>query len=492
MLAAAVLSAIVVLAGCVAVAGAAPPGRGYELVSPVAKNGADVMAATSKTVAASAGGAVAFASLGGFGDVLGTSVDAQYVASRTGVAGTSGWRTHGITPASQAHTFAALASNNTSSFEAAFSPDLSRAVYRSWRPLTNATNTADLLNLYVTGGLLTGPETVSLATEADHPVSLPGFFPPDVQSGLKLALLQPSFAAASTDLSHVLFESAAGLTADAPAPFFPPFPQELYEYAGGAVRLVGRVPVAPDVECDDVNGPMCVPAPSSQAGVPANLSLYAGGMMSADGSRIFFQTPEGTGAGTVYVREDGTRTVQLWPGDARLWATSADGTRAFFTAGDLYMWDANAPSGSPPTLISSSETGDPYSVESVVGASADGHYVYFVASGQLVAGETARPAAGLYVWHDGQLAYIGAFFGLNEARRNTPRQEWSFPRNATTARVAPDGRHVLFMTTTDAGLVGRGGFTGYDQGSQCTFKGSAAGYRELYDYSADTGRLAGA
>jgi hypothetical protein len=487
---------------------ALPDERGYELVSPAAKNGSDVMAVTSKTFAATAGGAVAFASLRGFGDVRGTTTDAQYLARRTGLAGTSGWATHGITPVVRAHTAAALTTFNFSGFEAAFTPDLSRAVYRSWRPPTGVepVNTGELLNLYVLDGLLTGPGRAKLATDSAMAVPpLPPFF--------ELLLMRPSFDAASADLSHVLFESSVGLTADADPN---PFAQKLYEYSGGTVRLVGRIPNAPDVACDDVNGPACVAASSSQAGVSGSISFgenaYAAGMMSRDGSRVLFQAPSALDGGTIYAREDGTRTVQLnvsekrpgtreTPGTAQLWAASADGSRVFFAtdeglvdddlgARDLYMYDASAPGESRLTLISRSQTGESHSVSSVIGASDDGHYVYFVCAGQLVAGESARPAAaGLYVWHDGQLAYVGEFPDTGEAQLNTPRTNWFDTHMLRTGRVAPDGRQLLFMTHNSAGFAGRGGFGGYDQDGGCTFDGGPA-CRELFVYSADAGRLA--
>jgi hypothetical protein len=488
---------------------ALPDERGYELVSPAAKDGSDVMAVSSKTFAATGGGGVAFASLRGFGDVHGTSTDAQYLARRTGLVGTSGWATHGITPVVRAHNPAALATFNWSGFEAAFTPDLSRAVYRSWQPPSGIepVNTGELLNLYVLDGLLTGLGRGELAT--DSAVAVPPLDP-----GLALLFMKPSFDGASADLSHVLFESGIGLTADAdPTPN--PFAQKLYEYSGGTVRHVGRIPNAPDVACDDDNGPACVAASSSQPGVsgitPFGENAYAAGMMSRDGSRVLFQAPSDLNGGTIYAREDGTRTLQLnvsqktvreSPGTAQLWAASADGSRAFFATDeglvdgddggdrDLYMYDASAPAGSRLTLVSRSQTGEGHSVSSVIGASDDGRYVYFICAGQLVAGESARPAAaGLYVWHDGQLAYVGEFAGGSGEKPNTPRADWFESHSLRTGRVGPDGRHLLFMTHNSAGFAGRGGFGGYDQDGGCTFD-SASFCRELFVYSADTGRLA--
>jgi hypothetical protein len=86
---------------------------------------------------------------------------------------------------------------------------------------------------------------------------------------------------------------------------------------------------------------------------------------------------------------------------------------------------------------------------------------------------------GLYLWHDGQLNYIGSFQDINEANLNNPRNVWSYIGTARKSRITPDGQHLLFATSSDAGFVGRGGFAGYDH----------AGHREFYLYDASTDRL---
>lgn len=153
--------------------------------------------------------------------------------------------------------------------------------------------------------------------------------------------------------------------------------------------------------------------------------------ISADGSRIFFTVPEFPGAqfGALYMRHDHTVTVQLnasertppdpSPGQsATYWDASLDGSRVFFSSTEaltdnaptggnskLYMYDTNLPDSDPHnlTLVSvdnaPSDTGQFVALQ---GISDDGHYVYFGAGGQLVAGEPAiRTSDALYVWHDG-------------------------------------------------------------------------------------------
>ena len=203
-------------------------------------------------------------------------------------------------------------------------------------------------------------------------------------------------------------------TADAPLPSegFPGFycqsfgicPTRLFESDAGGVHLVGRIPTGSDTSCDDVNGPACVAAPSSQAGIGAAARGYSQQMVSRDGRRILFQVPANAESGAIYLREDGTRTAELAE-HGQLWAASADGSRAFFITGDsllpadtdsnrdLYMYDADAPANARLTLISTSATANDGTVGTVIGASDDGHYVYFVCDGQQVAGEPQQTSS---------------------------------------------------------------------------------------------------
>ncbi len=474
---------------------ALPDGRGYELVSPVEKNGIEVIPQTNKVHVRPDGGAVTFAALGGFGSVEGSAFDFEYLSRR----GAGGWSTHGINPLSRPSTAEAVSTNNISTYVDGFAPDLSAAVYLTWRPLTSAPNAEEVANLYRITGIDGGAKAAQLMTDSVNPLP-DDWFTFFNNNGVYVRQIQPQFAGVSSDLSHVVFESRLRLTADAP-----PYPSglcsllgadcptQLYENADGVVRLVGRIPQAPDTACDDAPGPgpACVVADGSQAALSAtNPRFYSQLAVSDDGRRIYFQVPPTPLSGALYLREDGLRSERL-TADGKFWTASADGSRAFFTtteslvgadadggSADLYMYDRNA-AGSPFTLISQGSSSDPASAATVLGSSRDGRYVYFVCSGQLIAGEP--PAfMGLYVWHDGQLRYVGSFPDIGDADTNGPRTIWSFIASARASRVTPDGRHLLFMTTDAAGFSGRGGFTGYDH----------SGLREFYLYSADSGRLA--
>jgi hypothetical protein len=332
-----------------------PPPRAWELVSPSEKHGNDVIADSSRTHAAGAAApglpaAVAFASLGGFADAIGGGIATEYLAQRTALPGTSGWSTHAITPPQQPMSITAAAQQLDPAFEA-FSPDLSRAIFRAWSPLTDAPNVAEVENLYARADLRTpGLGSYRLLTGA------PGLLPP-IEAGRQ----RPFLAAATDDLAHVLLESrlplAAGIAGGNPA---------VFKVDDGAPRLL-----APSLAC-----PGIAPAdqPCSAAGAGATALHQTADALSADGSRVVLAWPV-TGTGNVSRGLQPTRLYQLddsgtaAPGDdalvqlnaselaapeeakaASFQAASADGARVYFNSGErltddaptdggLYLWE---------------------------------------------------------------------------------------------------------------------------------------------------------
>lgn len=317
-----------------------------------------------------------------------------------------------------------------------------------------------------------------------------------------------------------------------------------YEWDNGTLRLAGRVPTLPGTSCDDVNGPACVPADVSLAGAGTGLTRGAANNRTphaiSDGTdghvRLFFTQPTDASGqtsddlgdstavnssyrGRLYMRVDGTTTVQIDASErtdcadhdpcartpepdayapAEFLDASSNGTRAFFMTTEaltndaptdgqmkLYMYDATKPAGAADNLTFLSADSDPNDageVQGTIGVSNDGHYVYFVALGQLVSGQPdLNTNYGIFLWHDGALAYVGRSprsTALNEIK--PAEADWA--ETPLQSRVTPDGRHLLFTTNRGAGLLG------YDHG----FCSSALGLgcRELYVYDADTGQLA--
>ncbi len=489
-----VAGALLAIAACMSwvseTRAALPDGRAYELVSPPEKSGADVIAQSYKTFAAIDGNGVAWPATGAFAGALGTSTDVQYLSRRDGRPRTNGWSTKAITPAGGSQTLQALFTVNWPTFEAAFTEDLTAGVYKAWRPLTDAPNVEGVSNLYRLRNLDESAPEVELLTGSASPLAA-------IPNALRW-LLQTGIDGASRDLRHVLYQSPWNLTGDGAFSFS----GDLYEYAEGVVRRVGRIPSAPATSCDDAARSDCVNAVSAEAGISASLvwgnSMHSAGMISDDGSRIIFTVTAGDMAGALFMREDGVRTFQLNASEkstpesaqaAVAWEASRDGSRVFFTTSeglvdgddnsnlDLYMYDRTAPEHSRLTRLSINARGDTCEARGVVGTSSNGDVVYFLCNGQLEAGEPDS-LIGLFRWQEGgAFAYLGRFDNFSLALPNTPRTLWPFPTLARASRVTPDGRFLLFAAFSDDGFVGIGGFGGYEHES----------IRELYLYDAQSG-----
>jgi len=479
-----------------------PECRAYEMVSPPQKLGGDVMAHSTRTFAAADGDAVTFSSLQGFADVQGTGVEVEYMGQRSTdpSPGGNGWNVHAITPKQEAQTTVASLQGLLPLYRD-FSDDLSAGLVYAWSPLTDDPNVAEATNLYVRDDIRTpGVGSYRLVTHSQTPV-LPK----------KFGILSPAYAGASSDLSHVIFESYLAL-----APGATMFTPNLYESVGDEVRLVG---VLPDSAC---GSPPCYTT-NSYAGQGAIEALYTRHTISADGSRIVFTwRDQSIGSpprqGRLYERVDGSTTVPVSASEktnpdatlpARYWDASSDGERVFFTTSeqlldsdhdevlDLYMWRAEADTDRHHlTRISADRNpaDQPNGTFGVIGASADGDYVYFISAGQIVPGQEPLAAlgssgnnVGLYLWQNGSVTFIAELSGSDDRITNLPGV-WN-GLEPLHARVSPDGDHLLFLARSGASL------TGYNHGTECDLsvlhfvKGSRPCV-ELYTYDANNQQLA--
>src|SRR5215207_5299892 len=185
----------------VGVAGAAisPSGRGYELVSPRDKNGANIGVHSSRTRSAASGNAVQFESLGTFADIVGTGIGAEYVSRRVGGAGSQGWMTHGITPSQEPLSLVELIGSVEPRYQGDFSADLARGVFFAHSPLVaDGPNVEAISALYLRDGLLDpGAMSSVLVTDCLSPPAGPCASP---LTGP--AQEQPGYAGASEDFGH--------------------------------------------------------------------------------------------------------------------------------------------------------------------------------------------------------------------------------------------------------------------------------------------------
>lgn len=420
--------------------------RGWEMASPPEKNGAEVMASQARVRAAEDGSAVTFGALAGFGEVHGMGVAADYLSVRTGAPGTRGWASHGILPAQPAIPIVGAVNGWEPRYQQELSPDLSSGVVFAWRPLTDDPDVANAMNLYLRRDLRSpGPGSYRLITAC--PLCA-GPLPTSSLTSL------PQMLASTPDLGHVIFESALNLAAPAFGGKL-----KLYEWVEetGTVRLVGILP----------NGSA---AADSAAGTGHGPYSHRNAI-SEDGRRIFFMADQPGGTTNVYMRLDGTTTVELnksetgteTDGSATYKAASASGSRVFFTSDDvltedakdhggpqLYMYDTTKPDSDPHNLTYINVDTEPDAssnlVEGVVGASADGSTVYFAGTSQLVAGLPRPPDfAAMYAWHEGEISFVSFLppQDLGDLEDGTQRK----------ARVTASG-DLVYLSTEPVGPAG--------------------------------------
>jgi len=391
-----------------------PGCRAYEMVSPVEKNGGNISPVISLH-AAPGGGAVSFTSSTPFAGAVGSPTLNTYIGHRG-----ANWTTEAVDPPQFNRGTLAIGASAASSL------DLDRTLSGSTLALTPGAMESGS-NLYLRDNA-TGNRTLVTAT-----------------SGARLLMAFTgvaggSFLDATPSLSHILLESPEPLPVTA-GPQPPANSTNLYEYAEGALRLVNVLP----------DGTV------SASNIGTKNTPYQH-LMSADGSRVFFQA-SGFGEGPLYMRVDGTTTVPISASrragelgevaPAEFGVASADGSIVYFTSNTpllegpeaatgtssrkLYRYDAN--DGSLEEVVPAAPEGA--DVPDVLGASEDGSYVYFSSPDALAEGATEVPnTANFYVEHEGTVKWIGQTSPADYFESSFP-SEWS---------ISPDGRYFALGT----------------------------------------------
>jgi NHL repeat len=455
-------------------AGGLPDGRVEELVTPVDNSDADIYVPDIQGIkqaveggyiesnlsfeASRSGNAVTYAgdpTPGGTGAAGGAILGDQFLATRT----SSGWTQQNISP-----------HGRPKAVYEAFSPDLSSAVLRAGG------------NYLEKSALL--PEAPAgyrvLYSRQNDSAELRALFTSFV--GAQPEELNDRFAGGTESFTTMLFEATASLVAGAPAG------NDLYEQRGGALALVNVLPDG-------------TPEPASSFGGP-NVTDGEGTRdyshdISADGTRVFWT---GLASHGLYLHEDGAPTVQLdasqagGPGGGGLfWTASTDGSKVFFTdqatagltsdtvpgsGANLYEYDLDTHHLSDLTAASEAE------VQGVVGASANGDAVYFVADGVLAPGAHAggceqggSPSltCNLYIHKDGVTRYIATLL-LNDGVEPTAgsigyRGDWVQGMGGKMAEATPSGESLIFESHEQ--------LTAYDN----------QGLREAYVYNSSSGEI---
>lgn len=447
--------------------GLLPDCRAYEQVSPTDKNGGDIRSPGESGLSVRPGGNAAhggervqFASPTEFAGAQhgGPVDDTGYIASRTA----SGW--------------------TTSPISTAVTPSASNVIM--------LLSTPDLAFTLVSssGVLLSTPTTPS--------VEVRNFY--GRHDAMSPALVEPWFgisspnntsfefvgSAITPDGDRLAFGSAPALTGD---PVSGDTFLKVYERTpSGQLRLVSV----------DEGG-----TPFQHAGVGSTgesgiiLQRSTRGAISDDGRHIFFNATNGIPR-ELYRRTDGATTLHVSPSKRSgpdpegvktkvFRQATRDGNRVFFTSAehltddantgptragaDLYRYDID--SDELVDISATADGGDGARVQGILGADESGDRIYYVALGQVVAGEGSATGTepNIYLWEDdgtpdGSTRFIATlspddFFN------------WILLDGPWRARLTGDGGHLLFQSVAS--------IPGHDNG----------GVQQVYRYAAGSDSL---
>ena len=448
---------------------ALPDCRAYEMVSPDYTSGFNVN--TDKVGA----GILIASSFGVFGGgENNTALTSEYQFART----PSGWTTTPLDPP------ASQFPQNKTVIEA-YSSDL-RSSVASYGTATP-------------GSTLTPEEEFYLRDPSGHFTAVGPAIPAGTPRAGEVhgAEVVSTVRGASADLSHLLFESKE-LEKGLPWPGLETFFERdsLFEYAGTGNSAPTPVAVKGGAGSQEL---------ISQCGADLGGLLNSGGSrygaVSASGETVFFSAAPGgcegknsltgkeeTGQGPpveeIYARLHASETVAISeptpadceacqegsPAPATFLAASQDGSKILFSTeqellpgnpGDnLYLYDFDAPDPHEKlTAISHLPSGEAAAVQGLVTASPDLSHIYFVAQGVL-SGSNAEGRSpveqqdNLYLAEPthSRIAFVailapGSCSGHNCTGDST---DWrGFDDQGESARVTPDGRHLLFSSEAD-------------------------------------------
>lgn len=461
--AAAVVVVGLLLAVGTAAAAGPPDGRAYELVSPPDKLGAipsfpgglgslGFVDFGTLSNASADGAHVIWFSTAAFGNAT-SAIPMNFESSRA----SSGWTTVQASPdPTEPHPNVFLSISNLTDATSDFSTRIVQTS-QTYDPLSQGIFRLDLY-----------------AQDADR--NLTWLTRPDDGSADSVTAVA-EYVGRDADASHVLFRTPEALVPAAASQVA----ASLYDRTGGHTVLVNV----------DTGG-----TPIGNCGATIGFEPEVGSVLprltmkrtvSDDGSHIFFTTPNARGSGDpscsdpqqLYLRVGNATTVQVSasqrtisdPGGTQTAAfqgASVDGGKVFFMssealtddaadgAGDAaqLLYEYDVPSGQL-SLLTPNGGGNP-SVQGVVGLSADGSRLYFIARGVLAPGATGG-SLNLYTYAGGQTTFVAA------TNDDTLLDTADFGRQM---RMTDDGNRIVFASSSN--------LTSYDSG----------GFQEIYLYDA--------
>lgn len=465
---------------------ALPECRAYEMVTPPDKNFGTVDEASgAHVIVAWNGEGVSFCTSAQFGDPPpenGSICNTNYVSQRT----PGGWRTRAMVPNYCPRDFNDP-NNQTNVVGQAFpSPNLDLAVIS--RPETPSCTAYPALAAHSLepGSYLYREDLRSDPTAYD-------LLTPESNSTSGYSVPAGAYAGANDNFSRIVYQSGGNQIDD---PAIPAGVNRLFEWHDGTLSLVSREPGS--------NAPFATPSSITYPLSGASRGFAnAANAVSADGSRIFFQTPvdaQNNCAATdceIYLREGAAATY--WVSEQECspacsntsapdkfeWATPS-GSKAFFATtaklknedtspigNDLYMFTKGPNPAVEPNLTLLTKDNEPADgtnaeVLGVIGIADDGDTVYFAAGGQIVAGAPhapATPGPGVHVyrwrWNGGSpsVEYLATLkTPATSGEGSTGQllqdgQNWSASENGSSpggkpvsSLVTPNGADLLIQT----------------------------------------------
>ncbi len=438
-----------------------PDCRAYEMVSPVDKNGGDIVNEVGGEAAHAAyiqsrpdGGAITYSAAQAFAGQVSAKFYNQYLARRSESAPhEGGWENAAINAPLGAQ-LPPPGAGWTVREIGAFSADLCQYWYADHNKTPpTPEGQAGYQNLYRRQNCEPGAGGLEALTTVAPP-----------EGTGDLYVNQNSVQGVSADGGTVFFAAKAALTADATATKR----SQVYVRRGGQIRLVSVLP----------NGTADVPVGSTDDEVggggatAAGLGKLAGSLQNAtssDGRRAYWTAHlTTTGTGKIYLRQNPAAaettvkeggncvpdpvlacTIAVSAGGAAtFWAATPSGSQAIYSeGGKLYRFDvAGAEAGEAPQLIAEGLIG-------VAGASEDLTRIYLVST-KALAGAASGGKPNLYLYEGGAFSFIGTLAaGDVDAGTGTYSVAIRKPFYHAT-RVSADGRHLAFES--------RAALTGYD------------------------------
>lgn len=435
-----------------------PDCRAYEMVSPVNKEGGDIIALfnaegerASLNQGAASGNRFTFSSYRAFGDPPGARYTSQYLASRT----SGGWASEAISPRQEGPPLIGL---YLESDYKAFDEELCNSwLIHPTEPPLAAGAVSGYANLYRRSNCGGGGTAYDALTTVEP-------------QGVEAEKYTPTVQGFSVDGSRSFIQAPGDLQRNGVTPST----GQLYEQHQGTLRLVCVLPGGnPSTEgCSAGNS---YSASTERSGNRVGSVYHA---VSDDGTRVFWTEAEG-GPGKLYVRINGSETVRISNvTTTRFWTAAANGSRVIFGVEsgkeqeDLYEYDV---ASQAKQLIADEVMG-------VMGASADAGRVYFASKEDLGGtnsqGQSPKPGEPNLYLHDaaGDSTVFIATLVEADSHRAVTLSPISLEPFYRTSRVSPNGLHAVF--TSAASL------TGADNTDAVT--GEATSEAFLYDASSRT------